>query len=78
MEGNGPPTVRKQRDRWVVRVDGIDTAAGKKDDIAGAGVPGTRTRLTATIGEFRTAGAVGSSPIVPTTVRTAGRAKLIG
>jgi integrase len=25
----GVPTVRKQRDKWVVRVDGIDTATGK-------------------------------------------------
>ena len=25
----GQPTVRKQRDKWVVRVDGIDTASGK-------------------------------------------------
>ena len=25
----GQPTVRKQRDKWVVRVDGIDTATGK-------------------------------------------------
>ena len=25
----GQPTVRRQRDKWVVRVDGIDTATGK-------------------------------------------------
>ncbi len=25
----GEPTVRKQRDKWVVRIDGIDTATGK-------------------------------------------------
>ena len=25
----GAPTVRRQRDRWVVRVDGIDTETGK-------------------------------------------------
>ena len=25
----GQPTVRKQRDKWVVRVDGIDTSTGK-------------------------------------------------
>jgi integrase len=25
----GQPTVRKQRDKWVVRIDGIDTATGK-------------------------------------------------
>ena len=25
----GHPTVRKQRDKWVVRIDGIDTATGK-------------------------------------------------
>jgi len=28
-KATGPPTVRKQRDKWVVRVDGIDTATGK-------------------------------------------------
>jgi len=25
----GSPIVRKQRDTWVVRVDGVDTATGK-------------------------------------------------
>lgn len=28
-KSTGQPTVRKQRDKWVVRVDGIDTATGK-------------------------------------------------
>ena len=28
-KATGEPTVRKQRDKWVVRVDGIDTATGK-------------------------------------------------
>ncbi len=28
-KATGQPTVRKQRDRWAVRVDGIDTATGK-------------------------------------------------
>lgn len=28
-KATGQPTVRKQRDKWVVRVDGIDTATGK-------------------------------------------------
>ncbi len=28
-KATGQPTVRKQRDRWVVRVDGIDTATGR-------------------------------------------------
>ncbi len=28
-KATGQPTVRRQRDRWVVRVDGIDTASGK-------------------------------------------------
>ena len=28
-KATGAPTVRKQRDKWVVRVDGIDTATGK-------------------------------------------------
>ena len=27
-KATGQPTVRKQRDKWVVRVDGIDTATG--------------------------------------------------
>ena len=26
----GQPTVRKQRDKWTVRIDGIDTATGKE------------------------------------------------
>ncbi len=29
LEGDRHPTVRKQRDKWVVRIDGIDTATGK-------------------------------------------------
>ena len=28
-KATGQPTVRKQRDKWVVRVDGIDTATGQ-------------------------------------------------
>jgi integrase len=28
-KATGQPTVRKQRDKWVVRIDGIDTATGK-------------------------------------------------
>ena len=28
-KATGQPTVRKQRDKWVVRVDGIDTRTGK-------------------------------------------------
>ena len=28
-KATGQPTVRKQRDKWVVRVDGIDTVSGK-------------------------------------------------
>lgn len=28
-KATGPPTVRKQRDKWAVRVDGIDTESGK-------------------------------------------------
>ena len=28
-KATGAPTVRKQRDKWVVRVDGIDTATGQ-------------------------------------------------
>ncbi len=27
-KATGQPTVRKQRDKWVVRVDGIDTVTG--------------------------------------------------
>ena len=26
----GHPAVRRQRDKWVVRVDGIDTVTGKR------------------------------------------------
>jgi len=26
----GQPTVRQQRDKWVVRIDGIDTVTGKR------------------------------------------------
>ena len=28
-KATGHPTVRKQRDKWTVRVDGIDTETGK-------------------------------------------------
>ncbi len=28
-KATGQPTVRKQRDKWVVRIDGIDTETGK-------------------------------------------------
>jgi hypothetical protein len=28
-KATGQPSVRKQRDKWVVRVDGIDTSTGK-------------------------------------------------
>jgi hypothetical protein len=28
-KATGQPTVRKQRDKWVVRVDGIDTETGR-------------------------------------------------
>jgi len=28
-KATGSPTVRKQRDKWVVRVDGLDTVTGK-------------------------------------------------
>ena len=28
-KATGQPTVRKQRDKWLVRVDGIDTTTGK-------------------------------------------------
>ena len=28
-KATGHPTVRQQRDKWVVRVDGIDTVTGK-------------------------------------------------
>lgn len=28
-KATGQPTVRKQRDKWVVRVDGMNTATGK-------------------------------------------------
>ncbi|MDQ1423437.1 MAG: hypothetical protein QOD72_935, partial [Acidimicrobiaceae bacterium] len=29
-KATGQPTVRQQRDKWVVRVDGIDTETGKR------------------------------------------------
>ncbi len=28
-KATGHPTVRKQRDKWTVRVDGMDTETGK-------------------------------------------------
>ena len=28
-KATGEPTVRRQRDKWVVRVDGIDTETGR-------------------------------------------------
>ncbi len=39
----GEPAVRRQRDRWVVRVDGIDTTTGRRRN--GANVVPARDRL---------------------------------
>ena len=36
-KATGQPTVRKQRDKWVVRLDGIDTEPGSTVGIAVGG-----------------------------------------
>src|SRR5918996_5747659 len=46
----GHPTVQKQRDRWVVRVPGIDTETGKR-----------RPRQLCTFGSRRTAQSAATS-----------------
>jgi integrase len=57
-KATGQPTVRKQRDKWAVRVDGIDTETGKhrprqlgtyaskRAALAAARAPSTRERVT--------------------------------
>jgi hypothetical protein len=49
-KATGRPTVRRQRDKWVVRVDGIDTTTGKE-----------RPRQLGTFGSRRSAQAAATS-----------------
>lgn len=46
-KATGQPTVRKQRDKWVVRVDGIDTATGKHRPRQLGTYPSQRTAMAA-------------------------------
>jgi integrase len=46
-KATGQPTVRRQRDKWVVRVDGIDTATGKHRPRQLGTYPSQRSALTA-------------------------------
>ena len=46
-KATGAPTVRRQRDKWVVRVDGIDTATGKHRPRQLGTYPSQRAALTA-------------------------------
>jgi len=46
-KATGAPTVRKQRDKWVVRVDGIDTATGNHRPRQIGTYPSQRTALAA-------------------------------
>ena len=46
-KATGAPTVRKQRDKWVVRVDGIDTATGKHRPRQLGTYPSQRSALAA-------------------------------
>lgn len=61
-KATGQPTVRKQRDRWVVRVDGIDTASGKhRPRQLGTCVPtGARTAASAFAAEGSEGGGRGT------------------
>ena len=55
-KATGQPTVRKQRDKWVVRVDGIDTATGKHRPRQLGTYTSQRAALAAArVGEGRTA-----------------------
>ena len=49
-KATGQPTVRKQRDRWVVRVDGIDTAT-YVGAVAGVTVSLATTTAQNTVGD---------------------------
>ena len=46
-KATGQPTVRKQRDKWVVRVDGIDTVTGKHRPRQVGSYPSQRSATTA-------------------------------
>ena len=46
-KATGQPTVRKQRDKWVVRVDGIDTVTGKHRPRQVGTYPSQRSATTA-------------------------------
>jgi integrase len=46
-KATGQPTVRKQRDKWAVRVDGIDTETGKHRPRQLGSYPSQRTALKA-------------------------------
>ena len=66
----GRPTVRQQRDKWVVRVDGIDTETGKRRPRQ-LGTYTSRRAAQAAASAFAAAGDVGSER---DTVGSAGRA----
>ena len=51
-KATGQPTVRKQRDKWVVRVDGIDTETGKHRPRQG-GTYASQRSATAAARSFR-------------------------
>jgi hypothetical protein len=55
----GRPVVRQQRDRWVVRVDGIDTASGKSRPRQ-LGTFRSRRAAQKAASEFGASGEVGS------------------
>ena len=46
-KSTGRPTVRQQRDKWVVRVDGIDTETGKRPSTPARHLPVAARRPTA-------------------------------
>ena len=59
MEPTGRPLVRQQRDKWIVRVDGPDTEAGKRrQQQLGTYKPRRVARMAAT--EFAAAGDTGT------------------
>ena len=49
-KATGQPTVRKQRDKWVVRVDGIDTSTGNHRPRQFGTYPSQRSALAAARG----------------------------
>ncbi len=42
-KATGTPTVRQQRDKWVVRVDGIDTETGRHRPRHDGAMPSSRS-----------------------------------